>query len=64
MHIKTSKFVQLSDTSVRNSSLSGVLFCSLADGVSNCASGIDSSLLAALNGGYETLTWLNMLASS
>lgn len=57
MHIKTGKFVQLSELSDRNSLLSVVLFCCLADGVS----GIDSSLLAALNGGYETLTSANML---
>lgn len=63
MHIKTGKFVQLFDLPEQNSQLSEGIFCCLADGTSNCASGIDSRLLAALNGGYETLTSANMLAS-
>lgn len=63
MHIKTGKFVQLLDSRDRNSSLSALLYCCLADGVSSRASGIDSSLLAALNGGLRNLTSANMLAS-
>lgn len=59
MHIKTGKFVQLLELSCWNSQLSIALNCCLADG----ASSIDSYLLAALNGGYETLSGANMLAS-
>lgn len=59
MHIKTGKFVQLLELSCWNSQLSIALNC-LADG----ASSIDSYLLAALNGGYETLSVATMLASS
>lgn len=52
MHIKTGKFVQLFESSHRHFQLPVALNRCLADG----ASSTDSYLLAALNGGYETLS--------